>query len=116
MIESKGRKAAFLCEAVRALGLQRVHVQSERFEDVVDRTRPHTIDLISVRAVKSDNALRERIHLVVGRQGQVFLFHSPTAPVQSHPWFEKVEVVPLRTNGDAKLTILKPLFHVEHNE
>ena len=115
MIESKARKAAFLREAVRALNLPDVDVENRRFEDVVGRTRPQSIDLISLRAVKGDPSLFTAVYRLLSPNGRVFLFHSPTGDLKVPPNFVMVELVRLGTSGDARLSILKPLFHVEQS-
>lgn len=115
MIESKARKAAFLREAVRALGLTDVQVENQRFEDVAQATRPQTIDLVTVRAVKSDPSLFAGIRRVLSPVGRVFLFHSPNEELEAPPGFSIVEMAKLRTSGDARLSILKPVFHVEQS-
>lgn len=115
MIESKARKAAFLREAVRALDLRDTDVESQRFEDVVERVRPHRIDLVTVRAVKSDASLLTAIRRALSSNGRVFFFHSPVLDPQVPPTFATVEVARLGTTGDARLSIWKPVFHVEQS-
>jgi 16S rRNA (guanine527-N7)-methyltransferase len=113
MTESKARKAAFLREAIRVLKLSEVHVESQRFEDVAGRVRPHTIDLVSVRAVRSAPALLIAIHRVSSPNGRVFIFHSPSRAAEIPVGFTMVEVAQLGTAAAARLSILKPVFHVE---
>ena len=110
MIESKARKAAFLREAIRAVGLSDVRVENERFEEVAPRTEPQTIDLVTVRAVKSDPALLAGIRRVLSPVGRVFLFHSPGTRLKVPSVFAKVEMARLGTSGDARLSIMRPLF------
>jgi 16S rRNA G527 N7-methylase RsmG len=98
---------------VRALQLPGVHVESERFEEVVGHVRRHTIDLISVRAVKSAPSLLIAIHRVLSPSGRVFFFHSPSGDTVVPAGFEIVELVRLGTNRDTRLSILKPVVHVE---
>lgn len=115
MIESKARKAAFLREAIRALDLPDADVENRRFEDVVGRTRPQSIDLVSVRAVKSDPSLFTAVYRLLAPNGRIFFFHSPASNPKAPPSFVMVELVRLRTSGDARLSILKPVFHVEQS-
>jgi 16S rRNA (guanine527-N7)-methyltransferase len=112
MVESKARKAAFLREAARAAGLHDVRVENQRFETVADSTDPQTIDLVTVRAVKGDLSLFAGIRRVLSTTGRVFLFHSPDSGSNA-PGFAMVETVRLGTSSDARLSILKPMFHVE---
>ena len=116
MVESKTRKAAFLREVVRALELAGVDIENQRFEDMARSTRPHTIDLVSVRAVKSVPSLLIAIHRVVSPNGRVFLFQSPGGGSEVLAGFVTVELVGLGTSRNAKLGILKPVFHVEQSD
>ncbi|MDP6580708.1 MAG: class I SAM-dependent methyltransferase, partial [Vicinamibacterales bacterium] len=53
MVESKGRKAAFLREVVRQLGLEDVVVEARRFEQLVGRRGwQGSADVVTVRAVR----------------------------------------------------------------
>jgi 16S rRNA (guanine527-N7)-methyltransferase len=114
MVESRTRKAAFLREAVRSLALSDTAVVSERFE-TIPQERAKGLDLVTVRAVKSDLALFESIHRVLAPTGRLFLFHSPeTEPKAPASLFSMVEVARLKTAVDARLSILRPVFHVEH--
>jgi 16S rRNA (guanine527-N7)-methyltransferase len=113
MVESRARKAAFLREAVRALGLSNVEIENLRFEDLAGRVRPHTIDLVSMRAVRNAPPLLIAIHRVVSPNGRVFLFQSPAKESEAPVGFVTVEVARLGTGRDARLGILKPVFHVE---
>lgn len=108
MVESRARKAAFLREAVRVLGLPDVGVENQRFEDIAQRVRSHSIDLVSVRAVKSDASLLTAIHRILSPNGRVFFFHSPASDLEPPPSFAAVEEVRLGTSGDARLSIWKP--------
>lgn len=115
MIESKSRKAAFLREAVRALSLADVRVENERLEEVADRTRPQSVDMVTVRAIKNDQALFTDIHRVLSPTGRVLLFHSPASNLAVPPEFAMVQIAKLGTIRDTRLSILKALFHVEQS-
>jgi 16S rRNA (guanine527-N7)-methyltransferase len=116
MVESKARKAAFLREAVRALELPDVDVENQRFEDVVTHVRSHSVDLVSVRAVKSAPSLLVGIRRVLSQSGRVFVFHSPAGGSEAPPGFEMAELARLGTSHDARLSILTPVFHVEQSD
>jgi len=73
MVESRGRKVAFLREAVRLLGLDRTVVIQSRFETLADVRRA---DLITLRAVKIDSAVIEAIDNLLAPGGRVALFGS----------------------------------------
>jgi 16S rRNA (guanine527-N7)-methyltransferase len=115
MVESKARKAAFLREAVRALELPDVDIENQRFEDAAARIRPHSVDLVSVRAVKSAPPLLIAIRRVLSPNGRVFVFHSPAGGSTVPPGFAMAEIAKLGTSHDARLSILKPVFHVEQS-
>jgi 16S rRNA (guanine527-N7)-methyltransferase len=115
MVESRTRKAAFLREAVRVLGLSDAVVVDERFEAISDE-RARGLDLVTVRAVKGDAVLFHTIHRLLAARGRVFLFHSPeTEPKPPAGMFSTVEMVRLGTAGDARLSILERVFHVEQS-
>jgi len=116
MVESKARKAAFLREAVRALELPATDVENQRFEDVVPHVRSQSVDLVSVRAVKSTSSLLIAIRLLLSPNGRVFVFQSPAGGPEAPPGFEMVELARLGTSHDARLSTLKPVFHVEQSD
>ena len=114
MVESTAKKAAFLREAIRVLELSDAVVMNGRFEDLGDDA--NGMDLVTVRAVKIDPALFHRLHRLLAPAGRAFLFHAPqAAPNVPSDMFSTLEVVRLGTAGNARLTILKPVFHVEQS-
>jgi 16S rRNA (guanine527-N7)-methyltransferase len=114
MVESKARKAAFLRETVRVLELPGVEIENQRFEEVAENIRPRTIDLVSVRAVKTASPLLIAIHRILSPAGRAFFFHaSSQASTAAPPGFVTVEVADLGTSPDTKLSILSAVFHVE---
>jgi 16S rRNA (guanine527-N7)-methyltransferase len=55
MVESRTKKALFLREAIRVLGLSRAWVEAARFEDLVNQPAlRESVDVVSVRAVRVD--------------------------------------------------------------
>lgn len=75
MVESKVRKAAFLREAVRQLGLEDVVVESCRYEELMSRRRLHeAVDVVTVRAVRIDGDALERLQALLRVGGAVLLF------------------------------------------
>jgi 16S rRNA (guanine527-N7)-methyltransferase len=75
MVESKGRKAAFLRECVRELGLTDVFVENARAEELL--TRPaltESMDYASVRAVRLDARLLNTMQAFVRPGGSLLLF------------------------------------------
>ncbi len=78
MVEAKSKKASFLREAIRDLGLQSAHVENARFETL--QSRPdlgNCIDLVTVRAVKVDDALLDTCRYVLRPRGRLVLLGSP---------------------------------------
>ena len=77
LVESKARKAAFLREAVRELALTGVEVETGRFEDLAVGRRRDSVDLISIRAVRTNPSLWAGIWSVLSPGGRVFWFGGP---------------------------------------
>lgn len=72
LIESKVRKAAFLREAVRTLGLSDMEVANCRFEAF----ESPAVDLITMRAVRLDRRLLMGVRAILRPEGRAFLFLS----------------------------------------
>ncbi|MQA30290.1 MAG: 16S rRNA (guanine(527)-N(7))-methyltransferase RsmG [Luteitalea sp.] len=105
MVESKGRKAAFLREVVRALGLQNIAVVDRRAE-AVSPAEKGQFDLITIRAVRIDTALLEAARHMLKNNGRMLVF---AAAASSSPWvlgFEVVEKVPL-PNSSGSIVVLR---------
>ena len=108
MIESRGRKAAFLREAARAAGVT-ADVEAERFEDLARAGRYwREFDLVSMRAVRMDVDALKTAAAFTAEAGKVVLFVSPAAVVQ----------LPPGAQADGRFRLLPTaellLFHVEH--
>lgn len=73
MVESVGKKAAFLREAVRVVGLQRAEVNHARFQDLVSEL-PNAIDLVLIRGVKITRGLTNALQSTLKRDGRLFAF------------------------------------------
>jgi 16S rRNA (guanine527-N7)-methyltransferase len=112
LVESKTRKAAFLREVVRVLGLPGTDVANVRFEELrakVDRTA----DLITVRAVRPDAALFDVSARLLKSGGHLLLFGKPS-PRLKHPSF-----VSDRSRAEASSPIVTSytrMFHVEQTD
>jgi 16S rRNA (guanine527-N7)-methyltransferase len=76
MVESKARKAAFLREAVRALELDGATVEERRFEEILsaDPSLKESSDLVTVRAVRTDEKLYDTALALLRPGGRLFLF------------------------------------------
>src|SRR5262245_7983539 len=76
MVESRGRKAAFLREASRQLNFPAV-VETSRFEDVASRDAyRHAMDVVSIRAVRVDEPTLSVAATFARPGGRVALFAS----------------------------------------
>jgi 16S rRNA (guanine527-N7)-methyltransferase len=96
MVESRGRKAAFLGEAVRLSGLN-AFVENTRFESVAAQgTYAGQMDVVSIRAVRPDLATLNIAKAFLKPGGRIALF-SPAAasPAELPQGLRVVHIVPL---------------------
>jgi 16S rRNA (guanine527-N7)-methyltransferase len=92
LVESKLRKAAFLREAVRHLGLDHVKVENSRLEDLAgDGERA---DLVTLRAVLIDRSLVKALVPLASHSARLFVFGSAPASVQGAEPSESHVLVP----------------------
>lgn len=78
MVESKTRKAVFLREAVRELGLDGAMVETSRFEELLARPELHEgLDLVTIRAVRVEPRTLVSLQAFLRTGGQMFLFRGP---------------------------------------
>jgi 16S rRNA (guanine527-N7)-methyltransferase len=78
LVESRGRKAAFLREGVRVLDLTaRVNVVQARFQELPADTKA---DIVSVRALRIDKELLATAARVLRPSGRLMLFGTAEAP------------------------------------
>jgi 16S rRNA (guanine527-N7)-methyltransferase len=106
MVESRSRKAAFLREAVRELGLAGV-VENARFEDVALRSEyGWTMDTVSLRAVRIDPTALDAATAFLSAEGRIALFGNQMGAPLSLPAGLIVDAtVPLLRNSG--LTVLR---------
>lgn len=75
MVESKTRKAAFLREVLRELGLLRATVDTSRFEDLAALNGAEgSCGLVTVRAVRFDHKLIKSIARILRPSGRLMAF------------------------------------------
>jgi 16S rRNA (guanine527-N7)-methyltransferase len=114
MIESKERKSAFLREAVRALGLADVAVETERFESASAKAKhAGTADLVTVRAVRADSVLFKVAEQLLKEGGRLLLFRPAHLASADPAGFERVDTVPLIDAPPTFLSTYRRVFHVE---
>ncbi len=85
MVESRGKKAAFLREACRVIGVA-ADVLECRFEEL--SLEPASADVISVRAVRLDENLVALIKRWLTRNGRLLFFAASAAPAVESMSFE----------------------------
>ena len=73
MVEARGRKAAFLREAVRTLGLHDVDVEQTRFQ-ALPASLFSEFDIVIVRALKADDDLLATVLDLLKPSGQFITF------------------------------------------
>lgn len=114
MIESKERKAAFLREAIRTVGLTETTVLNERFEEIAATPGNAAVaDLVTVRAVKADSELFTTAGLLLNVSGRLLLFRPAHAASADPPGFARVSTVMLMDTPPAYLSSYRRMFHVE---
>jgi 16S rRNA (guanine527-N7)-methyltransferase len=75
MVEAKTRKAVFLREALRELGLKDTDVENTRFEELLSRSELHEgLDLVSVRAVRVETRTLLTLQAFLRPGGKLLLF------------------------------------------
>lgn len=75
MVESKTRKAVFLREAVRELGLRDAQVETARFEELLARPELHeSTDVVSIRAVRVESRVLMTLQAFLRPGGRIILF------------------------------------------
>jgi 16S rRNA (guanine527-N7)-methyltransferase len=78
MVEVKTRKAVFLREAVRTLGITTAQVETARFEELLSRPELHeALDLVSIRAVRIETRTLLTLQAFLRPGGKLFLFRGP---------------------------------------
>jgi 16S rRNA (guanine527-N7)-methyltransferase len=107
MVEARERKAAFLREVTRELGILNSSVISERFEALGLRPDFRGVaSLVTVRAVRVDSSLLHTSrHLLSRDGGRLFLLGGSDALHDGWSMFGSVESVELPVGGGSRLLI-----------
>jgi len=115
MVESTSKKAAFLRETARILGLDRSIVLAERLEVLAtNRERQGTADLITMRAVKPTEPILRACRQLASRRAELLFFCTDEAQ-EMVPWFAHESTVLLAGSLQSKLAQYRPMFHVEQS-
>jgi 16S rRNA (guanine527-N7)-methyltransferase len=108
MVESVGKKAAFLREAARTLALTDVDVEVCRAEELAAiRHRQHLAELVTARAVRGDAALWHSARALLSPAGAFWVFRSVGSAQPDAGLFRMVATVVLP--GGAVLDMLSPV-------
>jgi 16S rRNA (guanine527-N7)-methyltransferase len=91
MVESRSRKAAFLREVVRSLGLRATQVENERFERIAEQ-QPGVADCITVRAVRPDENLLATVKSLLKDSGRLIMFENPESSLDL-PGFAAIDEI-----------------------
>ncbi len=92
LVEVRERKAAFLREVGRELGLANMHVHAERFEDFSAKPEwSGAADVISMRAVRPDLSVWQAARTVVKRDGRFLWFIDIGDTTNFSKWFVPIE-------------------------
>jgi 16S rRNA (guanine527-N7)-methyltransferase len=107
MVETRERKAAFLREATRELGMSDAVVINERIEALQERKDLTGVaSLVTVRAVRRDSSLlRISRHLLSRAGGRLFLLGGEGAIRNDLSMFVSIKTVELAIGGGSRLLI-----------
>jgi 16S rRNA (guanine527-N7)-methyltransferase len=98
LVESVAKKAAFLREAVRVVGLPSVEVLTARIEDLPSFVPTESVDLMTLRAVRVDDAVDRSISALLRPSGRLlWLGGETTVELRG---FSTLETRPLAKPGD----------------
>jgi len=108
MVESRTRKAAFLREVARRLGLAETVVEACRYEELAAREAlVGQSDVVSVRAVRTGARMLDRIEPLVKDRGLVFLFGSTRGNVDAVPPPWRVDAAHPLLDPASRLVVLR---------
>ena len=125
LVESKARKAAFLREVVRELGLIRTSVETSRFEELASRVKAEaSTGLLTIRAVRLEPKLVKSMARMLRPGGRLLTFQpSPSTAVLDG--FRAPSSTILHVSRSRPMYLISyeraseagdGVFHVEHTE
>jgi 16S rRNA (guanine527-N7)-methyltransferase len=108
MVEAKTRKAVFLREALRTLGIEAA-IETTRFEELLARPELHeALDLVTIRAVRLEPRTLVSLQAFLRPGGQILLFRSAgTDMVDMVPPLSWEATYPLVDALRSKLVVLR---------
>ncbi len=111
MVESKTRKAVFLLETLRHLGVSNWTVETARFEQLLTRTDLHEgFDGLTIRAVRLEKPTLLTLQAFVRPGGMLYLFQAGQRRLKlDHSTFPLIEdrALPLVEALSSTLTVLR---------
>jgi 16S rRNA (guanine527-N7)-methyltransferase len=107
LVESRLRKAAFLREAIRLLGLKGVTVENRRLEELASDPKVTKADIVTMRAVRTDTTLCEAIRALLKPSGRFFWLTSVRGADATLPGFTVESVESLMPGSSSTLVVLK---------
>lgn len=115
MVEAKTRKAVFLLEASRHLGLTDAIVETARFEHLLTRPELHeSFDVMTIRAVRVEAATLVTLQALLKPGGLLFWFQGAGRDVKpdllAFP-LVLARVVPLVESSGSRLVVLAKQSH-----
>jgi 16S rRNA (guanine527-N7)-methyltransferase len=97
MIESRGRKAAFLRETVREMGLAGAEVLSVRIEALSRQVVEKSVQLVTMRGIRVDASVAGALRHLLAPLGEVVLFGTGVDELRA------IGLTPARTANDVTL-------------
>jgi len=110
LVESRHKKAVFLREVIRTLGLSDTRVEARRLEEVVQMLgSPDLADVVTIRAVRVDANLLAHVHQALKCNGRLLLFGANTSEAESasRHGFEVESVRALALSQGSKVAVLR---------
>jgi 16S rRNA (guanine527-N7)-methyltransferase len=111
MVERRDRKAAFLREVVRALGLASATVRTEDVEVVLRQAKSLSVQLVTVRALRLTDRILDGISHALAPDGRLVLFQTgggDSASFQAPSGFSVASRIKLNTSGSPVVLNLQP--------
>jgi len=110
LVESRERKAAFLAEAARIVGLPAI-VHTARIEDIADQLSP--IDIVAARAVAPLPKLLGYVYPLVKKGAKALLMKGQDVEAEltqaSRYWRIAAQLVPSKTDSAGRIMIVSGL-------
>jgi 16S rRNA (guanine527-N7)-methyltransferase len=117
MVESKTRKAVFLLEVLRHLGISNWTVETSRYEQLLTRPELHeAFDALTIRAVRVEKTVLLTLQAFVRPGGELYLFQAGERRRLDHSSFPLAfdRTAPLVESLGSSLTVLRKDVSQQH--